>query len=138
MKHEDLQIWNYYYYNGFEMEYVWQYWYNYLFKVKFIDDKIIQEIGSLQNIYSNKKEMMLGMYWETIEGEIKRLEELRKDRKDYKQEVTEQLKKISKDLWDNAIINAVITWENVQVAWMIATKVKSWVDAYIEKFIKLP
>jgi hypothetical protein len=42
--------------------------------------------------------MMLAMYGHTIESEIKKLEDLKKDRKEYKDEVIEQLKKISKDL----------------------------------------
>lgn len=138
METKELEVWMFYYYSGFQMEYMWHYWYNYLFKIKFIDDYIIQEIGSLDRVYKNQKEMMLAMYGHTIESEIKKLEDLKKDRKEYKDEVIEQLKKISKDLWDNAIINAVISWENVQVAWLIAQKVKSWVDAYIEKYIKLP
>lgn len=138
MEAKELEVWMYYYYSGFQMEYMWYYLYNYLFKIKLINDYIIQEIGSLDRVYKNQKEMMIAMYGHTIESEIKKLEDLKKDRKEYKNEIIEQLKKISKDLWDNAIINAVISWENVQVAWLIAQKVKSCVDAYIEKYIKLP
>jgi len=81
---QELEIGNYYYYDWFEMEYVGKNQWNYMFRVRFIDDKLIQEIWSLQWIYKSKKEMMLAMYGKEIEKEIQKLEELRKDRKEYK------------------------------------------------------
>lgn len=67
MIEEELQINWYYYYNWFEMEYIWKSKWNYMFRVRFIDDKIIQEIWSLKGIYKSKKEMILDMYWWEIE-----------------------------------------------------------------------
>jgi len=136
MTEQELEIGNYYYFDWFEMEYVWRTEWNCMFRVRFIDDKLIQEIWSLQWIYKSKKEMMLAMYGNEIEKEIQKLEELKKDRKEYKEVIIEQLKKTAKNLGDNALINA-ITWTcTPAIALQIAEVTKKWMDEFIEKTVK--
>lgn len=136
MEKEDMKIWNIYFYNWFEMEYMWLYWYNYLFRIEFIDDRIAQEIWSLEHIYSSKKEMMIAMYGDTIKKEIDKLEELRKDRKEYKEIIIEELQKTAKSLWDNAIIGSVLQNQNLEISIALASRIREYVDTFIEKFIK--
>ena len=136
MKTENLKVWNYYYYEGFEMEYIWFFWYNYIFRVKFIYDKLLQEIWSVERVFESRKDMIFYMYWYTIEKEIKKLEELKRDRKEYKDLIVQELQKFSKNLSDNAIITSVLQNENVAISLAIAKKIKEYIDALSEKYIK--
>jgi len=136
MTEEELQINWYYYYNWFEMEYIWKSKWNYMFRVRFIDDKIIQEIWSLKGIYKSKKEMILDMYWWEIEKEIQKLEELRNNRKEYKEVIIEQLRKTAKNLGDNALINAISWTCSPAIALQISEVTKKWMEEFIEKSVK--
>ena len=136
MTEQELELNNYYYYAWFEMEYVGKNQYNYMFRVRFIDDKLIQEMWSLSWLYKSKKEMMLAMYGNEIEKEIQKLEELRKDRKEYKEVIIEQLRKTAKNLGDNALINAISWTCSPAVALQISEVTKRWIEEFIEKTIK--
>ena len=136
MTESELEINWYYYYNWFEMEYVWKSKWNYMFRVRFVDDKLIQEIWSLTGIYKSKKEMMLAMYGNEIEKEIQKLEELRKDRKEYKEVIIEQLRKTAKNLGDNALMNAISGSCTPAIALQISEVTKKWMEEFIEKSVK--
>jgi glutaredoxin 2 len=64
------------------------------------------------------------------------LEELKRDRKEYKDLIVQELQKFSKNLSDNAIITSVLQNENVAISLAIAKKIKEYIDALSEKYIK--
>lgn len=133
---KELKINNYYYYNWFEMEYIGKNQWNYMFYVRFIDDKLIQEIGFLSGIYKSKKEMMLAMYGKEIKEETQKLEELRKDRKEYKEVIIKHLRQTAKNLGDNALIRSIIWTCRPELAVEIAKKIKEFTEEFIEKSVK--
>ncbi len=74
------------------------------------------------------------MYWNTIMKEIKELESLNIDRKDYKEKVIWELERVSKEMSDNIVISSVLLGTDIRLATVAATKLKQWIDAYINKY----
>ena len=76
------------------------------------------------------------MYGNEIEKEIQKLEELRKDRKEYKEVIIEQLRKTAKNLGDNALMNAISGSCTPAIALQISEVTKKWMEEFIEKSVK--
>lgn len=129
----DLVVGNYYYYQWFEMEFIWHYGYNYLFRVKFIDDRIIQEIGSIDQVYTNKKEMMMAMYGKEIQPLIDKQNASIAEWKDMDTKIKDKIQKIAKDMWTWLVLSQLLAPTiGVDVANALSLRLQKEVQKYLD------